>query len=992
MTKASEQSLAAGHIQGDVFQFFLTREDAGGRRGGVPAARTEHLSTAVPRTARSHPSGAVPGLPPPPAAFTGRRAEVRLLLDFLRPARTGREHQPGVPVMALAGMAGVGKSALALHAAGEAVAQGWFRGGAVFVDLHGHGPAARVEPEAAAAQLLRSLGLHDDDVPSGPDDVLTALRRHLTVLDRAASPVLVVLDNAFDAGQVAPLLPATRFHRVLITSRHTLSTLDARLLDVKVMESGEGARVIERALHVARRSDPRGSGAQRATVARLAALCGGLPLALLVIAAILRADPERPLTDLIEELTDARERLEALSPEGGGGPGTGPAVRAAFDLSYQHLGPALAHAFRVMAVHPGPDLAAEAVAALTGRPVRETRRTLAELARAHLVERGRTPGGLERWSMHDLVRLYARERGEEPEYRGERDTALRRLLTFYAWRAAAVRCQVEHLDNVPAEKRFTSTAEALAWVEEEYDNITACARLALDSEGHEAAAFDLIRNLATQLVQWESGEELVTLTRLALERAATGGDAHTRLEMLSAHGVALSNADRPLEAVEILRAALGAADPGAEPEQVAMIRVALGIACKAAGRYEESAEHSRAAIAVYSGIGWPRQRQWALNNLGNALRGAGRHTESVDVHQRSVRACRELGDGYMEAKALYNLANALGDAGRFEESTAAFRRSEVLFRAAGDKSGQIHALSNLAGYLGEAGRHSEAAGAWLAIADLLRDAGDPAGEANVLASAGRELQSAADWAGVVGICRRAAALLRALDERAGEGNAWASAAAALWNQRRYAAAAVPCARAVLLLEGEQQEEAVRLLAGIRAALGREESARDDAIDALLAAAALLRRKDLRVHEGWLRNSAGLLLEKGGRLKESAYQLHRAADLFGQAGELHMRGCALNNLGVTLRGMERYAASEGAIREDLGICRAAGDEPGEALSLFNLAETLAGAGETAAAVATGELAAALYARLDRGEDAEQVRTRVGEYASGAPADSRAGLPG
>ncbi|MFF4509270.1 tetratricopeptide repeat protein [Streptomyces sp. NPDC001401] len=928
----------------------------------------------------------MPGLPPPPAAFTGRRAEVRLLLDFLRPARDGQGNQRGVPVMALAGMAGVGKSALALHAAGEAVSRGWFSGGAHLIDLHGHGPAARIEPQAVAAQLLRSLGMQEDDMPRGTYDVLTTLRQHLTVLDRAASPVLLVLDNALDAGQVAPLLPVAQYHRVLITSRHTLTTLDAQLLDVMVMESREGARVIERALRVARRSDPRGSGAQRAIAIRLSALCGGLPLALLIIAAILRAEPERPLTDLVDELTDARQRLDALSVVSGGEAGAGLAVRAAFNLSYQHLRPDLAHIFRVMAVHPGPDLASETVAALTRRPVRETRHMLAELARAHLIERSRTPSGLERWSMHDLVRIYAQERGEEPAHRDERDIALQRLLTFYAWRAAAVRCQVEHLDNVPAERRFTTTAEALGWVETEYGNITACIQLALDSDGHEAAAFDLIRNLGAELVQWGQGEEIVTLTRVALERADSVGDAHNQLEMRLAHGLALSNADRPLEAVEILRAALGAVRRGAVPEEVALIRAALGTACREAGQYEESAEHSREALAIYTKMGWPRKRQLALNNLGNALRGAGHHTESVDVHRQSVRACRDLGDDYQEATALNNLANALWDAGQSEESTAAHRQAADLLGKAGDTFRQLNSLANLARNLRKGNRNSEAADTWLAIADRLRNAGEPDGEVSILINAARELQSVEDWARLVDVCLRAAALLHTLDEQAAEGNAWADAARAHWNQGHYAAAAVPSARAILLLEGEQQNEAIKLLTGIQAVLGRQDSVPDSVIDELLAAAELLQRKDLRAHEGRLRNSAGLLLEKAGRLKKSARQLRRAADLFGRAGEATLRGYALNNLGTTLRGMERYTESETAIREHLDICRTAGDEPGQALSLFNLAETLAAAGETAEAVASGELAAALYSRLDCGTEAEQILERIREYGSKAPADT------
>lgn len=167
-------------------------------------------------------------LPPLATGFTGREAELAQVAGLLDPAAPSG----AVVVSAVAGLAGVGKTALAVQAAYAAVSAGWFSGGVLFIDLHGYDPSP-VQPAQALDALLRALGIRGDDIPEETEQRAALYR---SVLAQVASPVLVVADNASAEAQVRPLIPGPGPHRVIITSRHTLAGLGARLLDVTVLD------------------------------------------------------------------------------------------------------------------------------------------------------------------------------------------------------------------------------------------------------------------------------------------------------------------------------------------------------------------------------------------------------------------------------------------------------------------------------------------------------------------------------------------------------------------------------------------------------------------------------------------------------------------------------------------------------------------------------------------------------------------------------------
>ena len=199
------------------------------------------------------------------------------------------------------------------------------------------------------------------------------------------------------------------------------------LLDVTVLDEKASLALLDAALRDARPDDNR-IGADRSGAARLAQICGGLPLALKITAALLKVDPSRTVRDLADELDDEIRRVAALAYDDGSGV-SGPSVAAAFELSYRQLDEVVARVFRLLSVNPGPDVSTAAAAALTDMPLSEVRPLIGQLVRAHLVEAA--PGAVGRWRMHDLLHLYARQASDTHAKADRQEQARDRLLRYY---------------------------------------------------------------------------------------------------------------------------------------------------------------------------------------------------------------------------------------------------------------------------------------------------------------------------------------------------------------------------------------------------------------------------------------------------------------------------------------------------------------------------------------------------------------------------------
>jgi hypothetical protein len=365
--------------------------------------------------ARATPS-APAQLPPLIADFNGRDEELALMTRLLDPNGAAS----AVVVSAVAGLAGVGKTSIAVQAGHVANEKGWFSGGILFIDLHGYDPLPMSAAEALDI-LLRALEVPDEHVPPTIEERAALYRSKVAGI---AKPMLVIADNASSEAQVRPLLPGPGPHRVIITSRHTLAGLNARLLDVTVLDKESGKALLNTALTLARPGDNRISG-DPTGAARLVGICGGLPLALHIAGAILKSDPKLSADELSDELEESRG-VAALRYDDDGQGRNALSVEAAFDLSYARLDETSARLFRLISISPSDDVSTKAASILANMPTGLTRKVLRELAKAHLIEGAVGPG--DRWRMHDLVRLYAQRLSEDNAKADGREQAVSRLL------------------------------------------------------------------------------------------------------------------------------------------------------------------------------------------------------------------------------------------------------------------------------------------------------------------------------------------------------------------------------------------------------------------------------------------------------------------------------------------------------------------------------------------------------------------------------------
>jgi DNA-binding SARP family transcriptional activator len=488
--------------------------------GADPDRELVALHTAI---LRDQPAG-VPEVPVVPAPtttapamlpratprFTGRETEIRALDRFLMDA--GDE----AGLAAVTGMGGIGKTALAVRWAHRVAHR--FPDGQLYFNLRGFDPAAPgASPEDVLGEALAALGAAA--VPAGLDERAGLYR---TIL--AQRRVLVLLDNARDAAHVRPLLLTAPGSFTIVTSRDRLVGLDMN----------EGAEVIhlgpmpeaESAVLLARRIGPERADAHRDAVARIAAACGRLPLALTLVGSWAAADPRLALDALADRLAGAANVLNVLvSTDHASDP------RTVFDCSYQLLSDRDAFAFSLFGLHPGPDLTAEAMASLMGAPLAEARAALDALAEINLIEP--LPG--DRYSIHDLLRAYAAECFEDEVLEPERRAAALRMLEHYLH--AAVRADRRRLPRgLGVDPGRPAPGVHLEdpggdWFDAEHRILHGLLRIEAGFQA-DLRVWQLARILAERATDRTGGHELLEAQTLALAAAERRGGVREQLVCL----------------------------------------------------------------------------------------------------------------------------------------------------------------------------------------------------------------------------------------------------------------------------------------------------------------------------------------------------------------------------------------------------------------------------------------------------------------------------
>lgn len=560
-------------------------------------------------------------------------------------------------------MGGIGKTALAVEAAHRARAKGWFPGGFLFVDLRGYDDNPATADQGVLA-LLDAMGVRGADLPPTTARQYDAYR---TLLTERRDRTLLILDNASDPSQYLPLLPGTDHHRVLITSRDRPDALPVRVIDLETLDPDESATLITHALHDADERDDRPS-CEPDALRELAALCGHLPLALQIAAAMLRRRRHRGIASLVDEIREAEDPTIALD---NGSPGTdlygrSLVLRPVLETSYRRLSDDQARLLRLLCLAPGADTGTEAVAALTTLDEETALSLLESLAAAYLVTPVRGEAGL-RWRLHDLVRVFGvGVAAGDARLREEGEAGRERVLGYYRRCAGVADARLRWLPGAPVPERFPDRGEALGWFDGERAGLVAAVSWARE-ERFTASAVGLAGNLAEYLAWRRYFDDLITVCRAAREAANRAGN-------IISEAVACNN---------------------------------LGNALGGAGLAEEAIDAHTRARELYQVAGDHHREADAWNNLGIALREAGRAEEAINAHTRAGDRCRATGNRRGEAIAWINLGGALLRVDQAEKAIDALAHALDLFRAIGDRHSEANTWNGLGIAFGQAVRPEE---------------------------------------------------------------------------------------------------------------------------------------------------------------------------------------------------------------------------------------------------------------------------------------------
>lgn len=654
-------------------------------------------------------------LPRAARGFAGRRREVERLGRWLA--------DDGPLCVVVSGAGGVGKTSLAVRWLHDVRAA--FPDGQLHLDLDAFAAAGPVRSEEALEGFLLALGVPADRVP--PDLAgRTALYRSLT----AERSIAVLLDNATSPAQVVPLLPASETCCAVVTSRWRLAGLGmegARFLELEPMEAETSLELLANALGENRLSLDHGAARELAT------LCGGLPLALSVVAARLAAHPRRPLSREAGDLRAERDRFPGLELGGD------VSVEAALDLSYRGLTEAQALAYRACALHPGTGFGVDVVAAVLGD---EVAAALADLVEANLL----VELDDRRYRFHDLLRLHAVRKGEQETGAEQRRALLSRMVEWYLDTLVAAdallrptRRRVGPRFAAPATGVFADRAAALRWFDVEratlrqacalsvelglddlawqfceamwsgflhtrhYDDWFACHATGIAAAlrtGNRPAEAQLRLQVSYGLSELKRFDEALVEGTAALRIEEETGDSRavavvvTQLAGIAQAGGDLTTALTSLERARDIRREIGTA------RALAFCGRRIGEVLADQGNYPEAVRELDAAVEAMARLDDEVQRAWSLVSLGRTYLRWGRPESAGEHLDSALDLVRRVGTPFYEAEVLTALgetAEALGDlpAARRHYSGALDRYVQVEEPKAADVRARLDAVTDV---------------------------------------------------------------------------------------------------------------------------------------------------------------------------------------------------------------------------------------------------------------------------------------------------------
>jgi tetratricopeptide (TPR) repeat protein/transcriptional regulator with XRE-family HTH domain len=656
-------------------------------------------------------------LPRDVASFTGRRQELQELVDAA--ASAGRV----VSIHAIGGMAGIGKTAFAVHAAHRLADR--YPGGQIFLPLHGHTPGhQRVGPGDALAVLLLTIGVPAAQIPADLEARMALWR------DRVAGRhLLLILDDAADSEQIRPLLPGAGGSLVLVTSRRRLTALeDATAISLDTLPPGEAAGLVVR---LAVRP---GLSPADPTVREITGLCGYLPLAIGMLARQLHHHPAWSVAGRAAELAAAVNRLELLATEN-------VSVTAAFDLSYADLTPEQQRLFRRLGLHPGAEVDAYAAAALDGTGLAIARRGLEALYDQYLL----TEPAPARYRMHDLLREHARALASRLDPDDDRDQAIGRLLDYYQHAAAradallARRARTAHAPQagtVPAAiPALADREQALTWARHERANLLACLDHAT-AAGQHARVIALTAGLVGLLRHDGPWDEAIARHTTAGRAARHLGDRPAQADALGTIGDMRRLTGDRVGAARDLEEALETSRELGDRHGQANALSDLGGVRHSIADFPGAARDLEEALGIYRDLRDQHGQAHALLYLGHVRLGMGDYPGAARDLEEALGIYRETSDRRGQANVLTDIGRKRFTAGDYPGAARDLEQALSIHRDLRDRRGQANALLYLGILRRLTGDNPGAARDLEQALDIHRDTGDRGGEVEALNEAG----------------------------------------------------------------------------------------------------------------------------------------------------------------------------------------------------------------------------------------------------------------
>ncbi|WP_338598093.1 tetratricopeptide repeat protein [Saccharopolyspora sp. SCSIO 74807] len=693
-----------------------------------------------------------PATKPPRPAQLPRTGMLCRREEEMAALRSLLTHDAGAqgPLAVIDGPAGIGKTALAIGFAREVADR--FPDAQLFVDLRGfdlHG--APRSAGSALSGFLRSLGVDAGGIPHDVDEQAGLYRSLL-----ADKKALIVLDNASTPDQVRPLLPGTPSCLALVTGRNRLPGLigreDALPVSLHPMSVDDGTATLARLLgyaEVTRHPD---------AARRLVRLCGGLPLALRVVAARIRSRTGSTIRDCLQELEED-DPLDGLEMDGDASLN----VRAVFSLSYRGISGNEARCFRTLAQHPSNEFGLPAAAALLAVRPRQAKHALSRLVERNLLQEIRP----ERYRFHDLLLLYARERSVLDDDESARDAALRRSLDWYLHTADAAASHLSpRMHRVPAgdcpsECRpltFTDHRGALEWIEHEEETLIAAMHRAAAHGVHEfvqrlpvvLSRYCFLRKpwttwlepchlgLAHARADTEPTWAVWLRVMLGIAARDQGRPDHAIGHCLRAHAMAQHAGDVPGRAWSLVILGLAHRDTGrlhiADPlcreaselfasaddhHGLAWAQTIIGLAEQATGREESSSQRFENALTGFLSADDPSGAAWSSIFLARSARLSKRYTDARKQCEHALELADASGDHKAAIWTLHELGTADLQDGNVERAIAGYQRALTLSRDVVDHYAEARTLDKIATALCQASRHAEARDAWTHAVSIL---------------------------------------------------------------------------------------------------------------------------------------------------------------------------------------------------------------------------------------------------------------------------------